>query len=64
MQCIKDPALIEEIKSRQITLEVCPGSNVALEVDVASSWAEHPIKALFDQSVRVTVSTDDPPFFP
>jgi adenosine deaminase len=63
VQCIKDPALIEEIKARQITLEVCPGSNVTLEVDVAPSWAEHPIKALFDQSVRVTVSTDDPPFF-
>ena len=35
VQCIKDPALIEEIKARQITLEVCPGSNVALGVDVA-----------------------------
>ena len=46
VQCIKDPALIEEIKARQITLEVCPGSNVALGVDVAPSWAEHPIKAL------------------
>lgn len=63
VQCIKDPALIDEIKARQITLEVCPGSNVALGVDVSPTWSDHPIKALFDASVSVTVSTDDPPFF-
>jgi adenosine deaminase len=62
-RCIEDPELIQEVIARQIMFEVCPGSNVALGVDVAPSWAEHPIKALFDQGVRVSVSTDDPPFF-
>ncbi len=61
VQVIEDPKLIQEVIARQITLEVCPGSNVFL--GVAPSLKEHPIKALYDQGVRVSISTDDPPFF-
>lgn len=61
VQCIEDPALVDHIIEHGIVLEVCPGSNVAL--GVASSWDTHPIEALRSRGVKVTVSTDDPPFF-
>lgn len=61
IRAIEDPALLRELADRAITLEVCPGSNVAL--GVVRDWASHPIARLADAGLRVTVSTDDPPFF-
>jgi adenosine deaminase len=58
---IDDPALIDEIVEKGIVLEVCPGSNVVLKA--VDSWGDHPIVKLRDAGVKVTVSTDDPPFF-
>lgn len=61
VQVAEDPHLVDELIARDITLEVCPGSNVALKIypDIRS----HPIAKLRDRGVKVTVSTDDPPFF-
>ncbi|KQI70850.1 adenosine deaminase [Loktanella sp. 5RATIMAR09] len=56
-----DAALIEEIAEKEIVLEVCPGSNVVLKA--VKGWDSHPIEKLRDAGVKVTVSTDDPPFF-
>ncbi len=61
VQVIDDPALIEELVARQITLELCPGSNVAL--GVYPTLSVHPIKPLRSAGVKTTISTDDPPFF-
>ncbi len=61
VRSIEDPALVAELVARQITLEVCPGSNVVL--GVYDSFEAHPIARLRDAGVNVTVSTDDPPFF-
>ncbi len=61
VRAIEDPALVRELADRQITLEVCPGSNVAL--GLYPDMQSHPIARLRDAGVRVTVSTDDPPFF-
>lgn len=61
INAIHDLALVDQIAERGITLEVCPGSNVFLKA--AKSWKDHPIKPLRDRGVKVTVSTDDPPFF-
>ena len=58
---INDPALVEEIAEKGIVLEVCPGSNVVLKA--VDGWASHPIQKLRNAGVKVTVSTDDPPFF-
>ncbi len=58
---IDDPALVETLAERGIVLEVCPGSNVAL--GVYKRWQDHPIERLRAAGVKVTVSTDDPPFF-
>lgn len=56
-----DDALIDRIAEQGIVLEVCPGSNVFL--NAVPSWGRHPIGKLRDRGVKVTVSTDDPPFF-
>ena len=61
VQSIDDPDLLNELIDRDIVLEVCPGSNVAL--GIYPDIAQHPIKRLRDAGVKVTVSTDDPPFF-
>lgn len=61
IRAIEDAQLVRDLAERAVTLEVCPGSNVAL--GVVPSWGAHPIARLADAGVRVTVSTDDPPFF-
>lgn len=57
----QDRGLMRDLARREITLEVCPGSNLAL--GIVPDWRAHPIAQLLDAGVRVTVSTDDPPFF-
>jgi adenosine deaminase len=61
VRAIEDPALVDRLAAQGVTLEVCPGSNVAL--GVYPDLAAHPIGRLAAAGCRVTVSTDDPPFF-
>lgn len=61
VRAIEDLALVDEIAERGIVLEVCPGSNVAL--GIYPGFRAHPIGQLYDREVKVTISTDDPPFF-
>ena len=61
IRAIDDPLLVDELRERQITLEVCPTSNVC--TGVVRSPAEHPIRQLFEAGVPVTVNSDDPPMF-
>lgn len=61
VRAIEDLALVDELAERGIVLEVCPGSNIAL--GLYPTWRSHPIGQLYDRGVKVTVSTDDPPFF-
>lgn len=57
----EDPGLVDELAGRGTVLEVCPGSNIAL--GLYPDWRAHPIGMLYERGVKVTVSTDDPPFF-
>ncbi|MEL6167113.1 MAG: adenosine deaminase [Pseudomonadota bacterium] len=61
VRAIEDPTLVEDLVERGTVLEVCPGSNMAL--GLYPDWSAHPITRLRDAGVKVTVSTDDPPFF-
>ena len=61
VRAIEDLALVDEIAEAGIVLEVCPGSNVAL--GLYKDFRSHPIHRLRERGVKVTVSTDDPPFF-
>lgn len=58
---IEDRAVLDEIIEKDIVLEICPGSNVVLKA--VQGWDSHPIVQLRDAGVKITVSTDDPPFF-
>ncbi len=57
----EDPDLVHELADRGLALELCPSSNVCM--NVVASIAEHPIGAYFRSGLNVTISTDDPPFF-
>lgn len=57
-RAIEDPLLVRHLAERQVGLDVCPTSNV--RTGAARSLVEHPIRALFDAGVPVTVSSDDP----
>lgn len=61
VNAIKDLALVDQIAEAGTVLEVCPGSNVFL--GATGDWSAHPIEKLRAAGVKVTVSTDDPPFF-
>ncbi|MEM9756617.1 MAG: adenosine deaminase [Pseudomonadota bacterium] len=61
VQAIDDPALVDILIDRGTVLECCPGSNTFL--GVYPTLAAHPIEKLRAAGVKVTVSTDDPPFF-
>lgn len=61
VQAIQDATLVKRLADEGVVLEVCPGSNITL--GVFDSLHEHPIKRLRDAGVKVTISTDDPPFF-
>jgi len=61
VRCLEDPALVAELRARQIPLEVCPTSNVCL--GVAASIADHPLPRLLAEGLYVTINSDDPPMF-
>jgi len=57
----EDPALLDELVSAGVALEVCPASNVGLGVypDLASV----PLRSLVDAGARVALGADDPLLF-
>jgi adenosine deaminase len=61
IRSVEDPALVEEIAERQIGLEVCPASNVALGVypDVAAV----PLRKLYESGASIALGADDPLLF-
>lgn len=61
VRAVEDPALVEELRDRGIPLEVCPTSNVCL--GVFPDLASHSFDRLYRSGVRVSVNSDDPPFF-
>jgi adenosine deaminase len=61
VRAVEDPALVAEIADRGIVLEACPTSNVA--TGVFASYEDHPLGALRDAGVRLTLASDDPPYF-
>jgi adenosine deaminase len=61
VRAIEDPTLVAELAERGTILEVCPSSNVA--TGVVASYADHPLSALREAGVRVTLGSDDPPYF-
>jgi adenosine deaminase len=61
VRAIENPDLVKRIAEEGIVLECCPGSNVALKV--FDSFATHSFPALMAAGCKVTLSSDDPPYF-
>ena len=61
LSAIRDPALIAELRARQVPLELNPTSNA--RTGVCPSVADHPIRSYFDAGLMVTLNSDDPAFF-
>jgi adenosine deaminase len=61
VRAIEDLALVDELAEKGVVLECCPGSNVAL--GIYPSFRAQPIAELDRRGVKVTINTDDPPFF-
>jgi len=61
VRAIEDPALLAYLREHQITLDICPTSNIRLHV--YPSYEAHPLRRLYEAGVPVTINTDDPPLF-
>ena len=61
VRSIEEPELVRELARRDITLECCPTSNVTL--GIYPTYDEHPLPTLVAEGVRVTLGSDDPPYF-
>jgi adenosine deaminase len=61
VRAIEDEDLVKRLADEGVVLEVCPGSNISLKV--FSDFASHPLRPLYKAGVRVTLNSDDPPFF-
>ena len=61
VRAIEDLALVDQLAERGTVLEVCPGSNIAL--GLYPNLHKHPVNELYKRGVKLTISTDDPPFF-
>ena len=53
----EDPELLEELKEKQIPLEMCPSSNV--QTKAVPSLSEHPVLSYLRRGLLVTVNTDN-----
>jgi adenine deaminase len=58
---LQSESLTRALAERQTPLTVCPLSNVRLKV--VPSLDRHPLKAMLQRGLRVSVHSDDPPYF-
>jgi len=58
IRAIEDPAVLDLLAEREITLEVCPTSN--LHTSTVRDYRSHPLPALLRRGIRCTLNTDDP----
>ena len=60
-RALEDAALVARLRSSQMTLTVCPLSN--LRLCVVRDLREHPIRRMLQSGLRATVNSDDPAYF-
>lgn len=58
IRAVEDPEVLQLAIDLGATFDVCPISNVKL--DVVESMALHPLREFYDRGLRCTISTDDP----
>lgn len=58
---LEDMVLVERLACEEMTLTVCPLSN--LKLCVVDDMRAHPLKRMLDLGLRATVNSDDPAYF-
>lgn len=61
VRAVEDPAVLHELAESGVCLDVCPTSNVIL--DVYPSLEQHPLPQLLAAGVRCSLAADDPVLF-
>jgi adenosine deaminase len=61
VRAIENPDIVKRIADEGVVLEVCPVSNV--ELKVFDGYGNHPFRALMEAGCKVTLGSDDPPYF-
>ena len=61
IRSVEDSALLRRLAADGTALTVCPLSNVRLRC--VPTMAAHPLPALLDAGVKVTINSDDPAYF-
>ncbi|TIR30105.1 MAG: adenosine deaminase [Mesorhizobium sp.] len=61
VRAVENPDTVRRIADEGVVLECCPSSNVALKV--FDSFVDHPFPALQAAGCKVTLNSDDPPYF-
>jgi len=61
IRALDDPDLLTHLARTQTPLTVCPLSNVRLRT--VPTLAQHPLPALIDAGLLITVNSDDPSYF-
>ncbi|MFB7636208.1 adenosine deaminase [Streptomyces sp. NPDC056149] len=61
VRCMEDERLVARLVADRTPLTVCPLSNVRLRV--VDDLADHPLPAMLDAGLLVTLNSDDPAYF-
>jgi adenosine deaminase len=61
VRAVEDPEVVKRLAAADVTLEVCPSSNVGLGVE--PNAAAVPVRTLFEAGVPVALGADDPLLF-
>ncbi|RUR12333.1 adenosine deaminase [Legionella sp. km772] len=60
VNAIYSPETMDLLKEKEITLELCPSSNIFL--GLFKNMADHPFPKFYEAGIKVSISSDDPPF--
>ena len=61
VRSLEDPALVERLRESRVPLTVCPLSNLRLKV--VDTLEAHPLPAMLDAGLNLTLNSDDPAYF-
>ncbi len=62
LSAMEDPKLRNELRQRQIPLEICLTSNLFTKRFVSKA-ADHPVRLFYDEGIPLTINSDDPMLF-
>ncbi|RPJ27849.1 MAG: hypothetical protein EHM33_06495 [Chloroflexi bacterium] len=58
VRSVEDMDLVKELAARQIPLDICPTSNIRL--NLYPTMCQHPFRELDESGVNITLNSDDP----